>query len=226
MFVSPNPSALADNAAGEMCATARRADPSVSLSILDTDTCRSVSKPASPCTAREYTLPTPRRAAMASQGESAREEQVSAPRTLCPMASGHSAPRTLCPMASGRCRTGSAAASETTRRPPGRRESICATRSEEEEKRRVRWRRGALNRKERQDMESSRSCLGRHAASRVARRWWFRCLQQHHHSPGRIIHDQRQVCSLPGHLCLPRSACLVDILCCLRWSSWMSARGV
>ena len=34
MFVSPNPSALADNAAGEMCATARRADPSVSLSIL------------------------------------------------------------------------------------------------------------------------------------------------------------------------------------------------
>ena len=148
MFVSPNPSALADNAAGEMCATARRADPSVSLSILDTDTCRSVSKPASPCTAREHTLPTPRRAAMASQGESAREEQVSAPRTLCPMASGHSAPRTLCPMASGRCRTGSAAASETTRRPPGRRESICATRSEEEEKRRVRWRRGALNRKE------------------------------------------------------------------------------
>ena len=70
----------------------------------------------------------------------------------------------------------------------------------------MRWRRGALNRKERQDMESSRSCLGRHAASRVARRWWFRCLQQHHLAAGRIIHDQRQVCSLPGHLCLPRSA--------------------
>ena len=60
-----------------------------------------------------------------------------------------------------------------------------------------------------QDMESSRSCLGRHAASPVARRWWFqlfRCLQQHHLAAGRIIHDQRQVCSLPGHLCLPRSA--------------------
>ena len=55
-------------------------------------------------------------------------------------------------------------------------------------------------------MESARSCLGRHAAPRVARRWWLRCLQQHHYSPGRIIHDQLQVCSLPGHLCLPRSA--------------------
>jgi hypothetical protein len=44
----------------------------------------------------------------------------------------------------------------------------------------------------------------RYAQAAIFRRFQF--LQQHHHSSRRIIHDQHQVCCLPGHLCPPRSA--------------------
>jgi hypothetical protein len=37
----------------------------------------------------------------------------------------------------------------------------------------------------------------RYAQAAIFRR--FQCLQQHHHSSRRIIHDQHQVCCLPGH---------------------------
>ena len=54
-------------------------------------------------------------------------------------------------------------------------------------------------------MERAGPRLGGHALARVARRGRIWLPQKHHHKARSIIHNRRQVCCLPGHLCLPCS---------------------
>jgi hypothetical protein len=56
-----------------------------------------------------------------------------------------------------------------------------------------------------QDVEPAGQRLGGHAFARVARRGLICNPQQHHHQTCNRVHKERQVCCLPGHLCLPHS---------------------